>query len=142
MKLNTAVYESELQVRPDDIDMFQHVHNAKYLDYVLAARYDQMSRCYGNPMSTYLEKGLGWVVKSCTINFKRPLRLGDTMIVQTNLAALESKEVSVNFAILNKGSGKLCADGHFDYALIEIASGRAQTIPDWVIEHYILKEPQ
>jgi acyl-CoA thioesterase FadM len=34
-------FETELQVRPDDIDMNQHVHGSRYMDYVLAARYDQ-----------------------------------------------------------------------------------------------------
>lgn len=33
-------FDTELAVRPDDIDMNNHVHNSKYLDYVLAARYD------------------------------------------------------------------------------------------------------
>ena len=41
-----STFESELTVRPDDIDMNNHVHNSKYLDYVLAARYDQMGRCF------------------------------------------------------------------------------------------------
>ncbi len=31
-------FETELQVRPDDIDMNQHVHGSRYMDYVLAAR--------------------------------------------------------------------------------------------------------
>ncbi len=39
-------FETALQVRPDDIDMNQHVHASRYMDYVLAARYDQMARCY------------------------------------------------------------------------------------------------
>ena len=33
-----AVFATEMQVRPDDIDMHRHVHNSRYLDYVLAAR--------------------------------------------------------------------------------------------------------
>ena len=45
-----STFETEFRVRPDDIDMFQHVHNSKYFDYVLAARYDQMERCYGVAM--------------------------------------------------------------------------------------------
>ncbi|MEM7013763.1 MAG: acyl-CoA thioesterase, partial [Verrucomicrobiota bacterium] len=32
-----STFESELAVRPDDIDLNGHVHNSKYLDYVLAA---------------------------------------------------------------------------------------------------------
>ena len=43
-------FETEMPVRPDDIDMNQHVHNSRYFDYVLAARYDQMARCYRMPM--------------------------------------------------------------------------------------------
>ncbi len=39
-------FETELALRPDDIDMNNHVHFSKYLDYVLAARHDQLKRCY------------------------------------------------------------------------------------------------
>src|SRR6478609_6385236 len=138
MTLNTQRYETELNVRPDDIDMFQHVHSAKYIDYVLAARYDQMDRCYGNPMQEYLDKGLGWVVNSCTINFKRALKLGDTMRVQTQLVSATPTGVRVDFAILNKSTGKLCSDGHFDYTLVDIQSGRSQTIPEWALQKYML----
>ncbi|MCP5552003.1 MAG: hypothetical protein H7A53_14035, partial [Akkermansiaceae bacterium] len=35
-----STFETRLDVRPDDIDMNRHVHNSRYLDYVLAARYD------------------------------------------------------------------------------------------------------
>ena len=56
-------FESEMQVRPDDIDMNRHVHNSRYFDYVLAARYDQMARCYGMPMEEFIRHGFGWVVK-------------------------------------------------------------------------------
>ena len=45
-------FETEMPVRPDDIDMNQHVHNSRYFDYVLAARYDQMARCYRMPTSS------------------------------------------------------------------------------------------
>ncbi len=138
MNLNTQRYETELMVRPDDIDMFQHVHSAKYIDYVLAARYDQMNRCYGNPMHEYLDKGLGWVVNSCTIHFKRALKLGDTMRVQTQLVSAHATGVRVDFFILNKTTGKLCSDGHFDYTLIDIKTGRAQAIPDWALTRYTL----
>ena len=56
-------FESALQVRPDDLDMFQHVHSSRYMDYVLAARFDQMERCYKMPMEEFLKLGYGWVVR-------------------------------------------------------------------------------
>ena len=56
-----ARFETEHVVRPDDIDMFQHVHSSRYLDYVLAARYEQMAPCYGMPWEDFIArlKGLG-----------------------------------------------------------------------------------
>ena len=57
------VFATDMKVRPDDLDFFQHVHASRYQDYVLAARFDQMERCYGLSMQTFLEKGLGWYVK-------------------------------------------------------------------------------
>jgi acyl-CoA thioester hydrolase/thioesterase-3 len=47
-------FETEMQVRPDDIDLFQHVHSSRYMDYVLAARYDQRTRCYDMPWEEFL----------------------------------------------------------------------------------------
>ena len=47
MQLHHTRFETELQVRPDDLDFFRHVHSSRYQDYVLAARFDQMSAATG-----------------------------------------------------------------------------------------------
>ncbi len=39
-------FETELAVRPDDIDLYQHVHSTRYLDCLLAARFEQMDRYF------------------------------------------------------------------------------------------------
>jgi acyl-CoA thioester hydrolase/thioesterase-3 len=137
---NTAWYETEMPVRPDDIDMFKHVHSSRYLDFVLAARFDQMDRCYGNPIQDYFDQGLAWVVNECNIRYKRTLKLGDVMIVKTSLQEIRPTEVLVGFQILNKKTGKLCSDGQFVYTLINLNSQRAEKIPDWAIDRYRLKK--
>jgi YbgC/YbaW family acyl-CoA thioester hydrolase len=131
-------FESEMQVRPDDIDMNRHVHNSRYFDYVLAARYDQMARCYGMPMETFIEHGFGWVVKATYIQFKRPLGLGDWMIVRTWIDEIVRDGVKVQFQILRKATGKLCADGYCDYTMVSLATGRGETIPEWIWTKYAI----
>ena len=129
-------FESEMPVRPDDIDMNRHVHNSRYFDYVLAARYDQMARCYGMPMEEFLRHGFGWVVKATYVQFKRPLGLGDWMIVRTWIDDIVRDGVKVQFQILRKANGKLCADGYCDYTMINLETGRGETIPDWIRAKY------
>ena len=59
-----SIFSSEIKVRPDDIDMNNYVHNAKYLDYVLTARYEQMKNNYKMSTDEFIEKGFNWVVSS------------------------------------------------------------------------------
>ena len=60
MNLGKTRFETELQVRPDDLDFNQHVHASRYYDYVLAARYDQMARCYKMSLEQFFELVLAW----------------------------------------------------------------------------------
>jgi len=129
-------FETELLVRPDDIDMNDHVHNSKYFDYVLAARYDQMKRCYGMAMDEFIARGFGWVVTGCTMHFKRPLKLGDIAVVRTQIHEVRTNGVNVVFEIIRKETGKLCVDGIFEYTMINLENQRAEKIPQDVIEKY------
>ena len=129
-------FDTDLQVRPDDIDMNQHVHNSRYFDYVLAARYDQMARCYGMSMEEFQKAGFGWVVKVAHVEYKRPLNLGDLIVITTWVEEMLKDGVRVRFEIRRKNNGKLSCDGHFDYTMINLVTGRAEKIPAWIVEKY------
>ncbi len=138
MNLGKTKFETELSVRPDDIDMNQHVHASRYQDYVLAARYDQMARCYQMSMEEFNKAGFGWYVKAAHLDYKRSLVMGDRMVVRTWVEAIADSEVKVQFEILRKVGDrlKLSCDGWFDYTLISLATGRAESIPDWIFAKY------
>jgi acyl-CoA thioester hydrolase/thioesterase-3 len=134
----TTKFSTELAVRPDDIDMFQHVHNSKYLDYIQAARYDQMVNCYKVSMGEFIAMGYGWVVKKATLNFKRPLILSDVMIVSTQVKEISGSDAMIDFEIVNKNSEKLCCDGQMIYTMINLKTGRSEKIPETLKEKYLI----
>jgi acyl-CoA thioester hydrolase len=138
MNLGKSRFETELSVRPDDIDMNQHVHSSRYQDYVLAARYDQMTRCYKMSMEEFHQAGLGWYVKTAYLEYKRSLHMGDRMIVATWVEAIAGSEVKVQFEIHRRVGErlKLACDGWFDYSMINLKTMRAETIPDWIFVKY------
>lgn len=129
-------FTSEVPVRPDDIDMNNHVHFSKYLDYVLAARFEQMARDYRMSMEDFVARGLSWVVASCTVQYKRPLVLGDVAIVKTGIVGLGTSSGKVGFEIIRKATGKLAADGVFEYTLVDITTGRAVPLTEEIIQRY------
>ena len=138
MHLHRTRFETELQVRPDDLDMFRHVHSSRYQDYVLAARFDQMERCYGMSMEEFLELGFGWFVKTSHFEYKRQLGLGEHFIVRTWVEKLAGSDVEVHFEIVKKANAKLACSGWCIYALIKLETGRAETIPDWIAQKYVV----
>src|SRR5260221_7075870 len=99
MEPGRTKFETELQVRPDDIDMNQHVHGSRYFDYVLAARYDQMDRCYKMSMQEFAKAGYGWYIKTAHLDYKRSLGLGERFTVRTWVEAIRRSGVLVNFEI-------------------------------------------
>lgn len=131
-----SIFESQLMVRPDDIDMFNHVHNSKYLDYVLAARYEQMERFYGMSWERFSEMGFGWVVSRVDIRFKRPLKMGDAMTIRTGILEINAKGCTVQFEIENTRSRKIAADGLFEYVMIDISTGKGAKVTADMIEKY------
>jgi len=98
-------FKTEHKVRPDDIDMFYHVHNSKYFDYVLNARYEQMELFYEMSMEKFLELGFGWVVKTVMIDYKRPLGLGDLFIVETGIESINKRGCRVTSFINTFNTG-------------------------------------
>ena len=136
MTLGKSRFTSELQVRPDDIDMNQHVHASKYFDYVLAARYDQMERCYKMGMQEFQAHGLGWFVRVGHIEYKRPLKMGDWLTVTTWVDEIETDSVRVQYEISKKANGKTAACGYCVYTLVSLQTGRAQAIPEDITAKY------
>lgn len=131
-----STFESVIPVRPDDIDMNQHVHNSKYFDYVLAARYDQMERCYGMSMEAFLERDFSWVVRTSYMEHKRSLRIGDHALVKTRVEEIRGRGVKVGFEIVKQSDNKKVANGWLDYAMVSATTGRPQPIPEDIIETY------
>lgn len=130
-----ARFVSEMQVRPDDIDLYCHVHSSRYLDYVLAARFDQMARCYKMSMQDFAARGIGWFQRALTINYKRPLEMAETFKVETGIEEFLKDGVIVSFKIF-KENGKISADGVCNYALIDMKTRRAAPIPQDIREKY------
>lgn len=129
-------FETELEVRPDDIDLYQHVHSTRYLDYVLAARFIQMERDYGMSMADFAERGLGWFMTSSSVNYKRPLGLGDRMVVRCWIDHFTDTGCRVAFQIDRLPHRKRSCDGFCDYALIDLETKRSTPLPEDIRNQY------
>jgi len=131
-----SVFETDIKIRPDDIDLNNHVHNTKYLDYVLAARYEQMINNYKMAMEEFHKLNYNWVVSATYIEYKRSLLLGDKITVRTQVDSVNGAQSKVKFWIVKMENEKIAAEGYLLYTMISLKSGRPIRIPDEIIKRY------
>ncbi|MBU1233516.1 MAG: acyl-CoA thioesterase [Proteobacteria bacterium] len=131
-----SIFETEITVRPDDIDMNNHVHYSRYLDYLLMARYDQMKKDYKVSMEEFVERGYSWVASDVNIQYKRPILLQDSITVRTQVKNFHGAQVVVSFWIVKGEREKVAAQGEVGYTMVSVRSGRPVRIPDEIIEKY------
>jgi len=129
-------YETELPILPRDVDVNGHVHHTVYLDYLLAARFDQMERCYGMSMQEFWKHGLTWVARHYDIEYRSGIRLGDRAVIRTWIHDVERMGVIVAFEIFSKETGKTAARGRARYILVDTRTHRPRRIPEDVLERY------
>lgn len=134
----SAKFETEIIVRPSEIDINGHVHQSVYLDYVLFARYDQMRRCYKMPMEEFFKRGYSWATKSIYLEFKKSIFLGETVIVRTWIEEIRKKSVKIGFQILKKRSKEIAAEGKAVYVMISLQSGKPEFIPEDIRKKYTI----
>ena len=89
-----------------------------------------MARCYGMSWDEFSQRGLGWYLTATTMNFLRPLGLGDRFIVRTWIEEFlaDGVGVRVRFEIEKQETGKRCFNGHAEYKLVNLAVNRAAAV--------------
>ncbi|HEX2609093.1 MAG TPA: acyl-CoA thioesterase [Flavisolibacter sp.] len=84
--------ESTVKIRFPDCDAFQHLHNSRYIDYMINAREDQLLESYGfDVYALAAQKGVGWVAAQSQISYLAPAMIMEEVTIQTRLLTATEK---------------------------------------------------
>jgi YbgC/YbaW family acyl-CoA thioester hydrolase len=94
--------ESKAKVRFHDCDPFNHLNNSRYIDYIVAAREDQLLEIYNLDIYQLLQKqGIGWVIAQTQISYLHPAYLMEEITIQTRLMAYNEKSLLLEGLVWN-----------------------------------------
>lgn len=110
-------------IRGFHCDLYQHVNNARYLEFLEEARWEYVGAVPG--LAAMGDHGLGFIIAAITIEYKRPVGLGDVVEIRSNMDGFESKRAIMHQAVYNKVTGKIVADARVSFAVIDLKTGRA-----------------
>ena len=104
------VPKSTATIRFQDCDPFNHLNNAKYLDYFMNAREDQLIREYDlDIFQLAATRGLSWVVASNQVAYFRPARVMEEIVIDSQLIKFSEKSIHVEMRMWDKEMSTLKA---------------------------------
>jgi acyl-CoA thioester hydrolase len=119
--------ESKVLIRFPDCDPFNHLNNARYLDYFINAREDHITQHYGlNAYAYAAQKGLSWVVTQNQIVYLRPAMLMETVTIQSRLIQYRDKDVKVEMLMWDEAKSQLKSMLWTTFTHVNLKSTRAE----------------
>lgn len=118
----------EIKVRGFHIDVFSHVNNARYLEFMEEARWVVLEEYIGFKRMKTL--GIIFVVVNININYRKAVSMGDRLELYLGLHKIGSKSAVFHQEIRLKGEDTVVADAKVTFVFADVKSGRAVRIDD------------
>lgn len=124
---------SNYKIRFHDCDMFGHLNNARYIDYMISARQDHLKEAYNFDYNTYYNNNLGWVISYHEIQYLKPALFDETISIQSSLLNVDNESLHVEVLMMNESKTQLKAILRSKLTFINLKAGRkVQHTPEFV----------
>lgn len=117
-------YLTEIKIRGYHLDLYGHVNNARYLEFLEEARWGMMDH---GDLDWFMQQGYALVVSRIDIRYLRPAGMGDILRIETRLDRLLPRSGVILQEICNTATGKLIASAEVTFAVLH--PDRAGALP-------------
>ena len=118
----------EIKIRGFHIDIFSHVNNARYLEFMEEARWVVIDKYID--LKRMQAKGILFVVVNININYRRPASMGDILELYLGLTKIGGKSAVFYQEIRLKGTDTVVADAQVTFVFADKNTGKAVKIDD------------
>ncbi|MDY0992984.1 YbgC/FadM family acyl-CoA thioesterase [Pantoea agglomerans] len=115
--------QTTIKVRGYHLDVYQHVNNARYLEFLEEARWEWLEEV--EAFHWLQEQKLAFVVVNININYRRPAVLGDVLTIESEITQLNGKSGIIAQRVLLAGQETVVADAALTFVCIDLRSQKA-----------------
>lgn len=113
----------EIKVRGYHLDLFGHVNNARYLEFLEEGRWAFADQHLD--LLEWQKRGIIFSVVNININYRRPALMGDVLEVRTSVTRLGKASAVMHQDIFLKGTEKPVADADVTFTLVDPKTQKA-----------------
>jgi acyl-CoA thioester hydrolase len=124
MSLLVRTPETSHRIHFQDCDMLGHLNNARYLDYFLNAREDQVAEHYALNMGELARaQQAAWVITKHHLSYLKPARQGVTVLIRTQLIHFDNSNLVVEMQMRSADGQRLLALLWSEMAFVKLPAG-------------------
>ena len=117
-----------IKVRGYHLDMYQHVNNARYLEFLEEARWQYVESKLD--LGDWMKKGYGFVVANININYRRPANLNAVLEIQSSMADINQRSATIQQKIIIENTDSVIADARVTFVIIDMKTNQVLPIKD------------
>ena len=115
--------EIEIKVRGYHLDIYSHVNNARYLEFLEEGRWAAFENM-GN-VKEMLSKGYALTVVNININYISSATAGDILLLTTSLLKTGNKSITVSQKVFKKDGMVPVIDAEVTFVLVDVKTGKS-----------------
>ncbi|MFO8009185.1 MAG: thioesterase family protein [Dehalococcoidia bacterium] len=112
-----------IKVRGYHVDIYGHVNNARYLEFLEEARWEFAEGTLD--LRKWQGQGIGFSVVNININYRKPAFIGDVLEIQTGVAHLGRASGTIHQKIFRGETDEPVADADVKFVMVDSATGKA-----------------
>ncbi len=116
----------EIKIRGYHIDQFNHVNNARYLEFLEEGRWVYLEE--NNLITMFHEKGIGHAVVNININYRKSAFIGQIIRIETDLLRKSDSSITIQQKLFLKQTDKLIADAEVSNLFLAQGTGRVMSV--------------
>lgn len=109
--------DSEIIVRGYHTDAYQHVNNARYLEFLEEGRWQLLEN--HDALDYFISSRLFFFVVNINISYKSQARVNDVLRVQSGLWKTGNKSAVIKQKVFNKKTGAICVDADITFVIAD-----------------------
>jgi len=113
----------EIKVRGYHLDLFRHVNNARYLEFLEEARWSFLE--VTNNLDILDQHGHAFAVVNININYRRAAYMGEILRIITSMKSIGARRCVTHQVITLKDSDTVIADADVTFVIVDTQIDKA-----------------
>lgn len=113
----------EIKVRGYHLDLFRHVNNARYLEFLEEARWSLLES-RGN-LELLEKRGYAFAVVNININYRRAAFMGEILQIATSVKTIGARSCVMRQLVTLQGADTVVADADVTFVIVDTHTDKA-----------------